>query len=178
MRIALISLVSLLGALPAQAHGQGVAQRAPEASNEVSPVTVTPRTEPPRLASTYPAAGQAVAPGVLVIKMAFDQPMSPTGFNFAPGTGGEAPECLPTPRLLDDRKSFVLLCRVRPGKAYALALNAAPAGGFANLADHRASAADLSFTVAAGEPITTLRRAMTAAGLRDVDAPIEEAPRP
>jgi len=173
MRIALISLASLLGTLPAQAQ-----QRAPEASNEVSPVTVTPRTEPPRLASSYPAAGQAVAPGILVIKVAFDQPMSPTGFNFAPGSGGETPECLPTPRLLDDRKSFVLLCRVRPGKAYALALNAAPDGGFANLADHRASAADLSFTVAAGEPITTLRRAMTAAGLRDVDAPIEEAPRP
>lgn len=169
-----ILFVALACAAPA------LAQTPPprEAANEVSPVTVMPKTEPPRVVATYPATGQAIAPGVLVIKVTFDQPMSPTGFNFAASPASETPECLPTPRLLDDRKSFVLLCRVTAGKTYGLSLNGAAAGGFVNLAENRAVASAMSFSVTPGDPVTTLRRAMTAAGLREVDAPIIEAPRP
>src|SRR5688500_13815143 len=75
---------------------------------EVSPLTVYPPTPPPNLVASYPPAGGAVTPGVLVLKLTFDQKMLPTGFDLGPVEGAEPPPCLKTPRLLDDGKTFVL----------------------------------------------------------------------
>jgi hypothetical protein len=86
------------------------------------------------------------------------------------------PHCLKTPRLLDDEKSFVLLCAAAPGKTYAVALNAKPVGGFVNLGDKRAQPAVVTFTTTAGEPVRSLPDALKAAGLRAIDAPIQVAP--
>ena len=113
--------------------------------------------------------------------------MTPRDFSYGPGAGGEAPECLKTPRLLNDAKTFVLLCRTLPGKTYGVSLNkdlgnrdpgaGAVGGGFANLAENRAEPSELSFTTQAGAPVTKLRDAIKAAGLGDLDMPVEEAPR-
>ena len=54
-----------------------------------------------------PAVGAAVTPGVLILKLTFDQRMTAGGFDVAPAAGAEAPDCLKTPRLLDDGKTFV-----------------------------------------------------------------------
>ena len=171
------------------AAGPGLAQTAKprEEPTPVSPVTVMPPTQKPKVTATWPAAGEAVAPGVLVLKVVFDQPMTPRDFSYGPGAGGEAPECLKTPRLLNDAKTFVLLCRTLPGKTYAVSLNkdlgnrdpgaGAVGGGFANLAENRAEPSELSFTTQAGAPVTKLRDAIKAAGLGDLDMPVEEAPR-
>jgi hypothetical protein len=55
-----------------------------EEPNAVSPVLILPPTLPPKLVSTYPAEGATVAPGVLILKVAFDQQMSPSAWNYAP----------------------------------------------------------------------------------------------
>ncbi|EJL34222.1 hypothetical protein PMI01_01749 [Caulobacter sp. AP07] len=164
--------------------GPGLAQTAKprEEPTPVSPVTVMPPTQKPKVTATWPAAGEAVAPGVLVLKVVFDQQMAPRDFSYGPGAGGETPECLKTPRLLNDARTFVLLCRTLPGKTYAVSLNKAPsagaaAGGFANLAENRAEPSELSFTTLASDPVTKLRDAIKAAGLGDIDMPVEEAPR-
>lgn len=160
----------------------------------VSPITVMPPTSKPKVVATWPAAGQEVAPGVLVLKVTFDQPMTPRDFAYGLGSGAETLNCLKTPRLLNDNKTFVLLCTTLPGKTYAISLNkdlTAKVGGgpgagngagagaavaFSNLAENHAEPSALTFTTGGGEPITKLRDAIKAAGLGPLDMPVEEAP--
>ena len=54
---------------------------------EVSAFTVYPPTLPPKVLVSYPADGAAIPPGVVVIKVTFDQKMQPTGFDFGPSDG-------------------------------------------------------------------------------------------
>ena len=139
--------------------------------NEVSAVTVMPKGPAPRLTASYPAAGQAVAPGVLVLSVTFDQPMAPESFGFSPQAGGEAPQCLATPRLLDGGKTFILLCRTWPGKTYTVALS-----GFVTVSGARLEPGTLAFTTTVGDPVRTVADAIKAAGLPPVDMPIQESP--
>ena len=181
MRAPVLALMLCLAAGPVLAQSvQGKAAKPPgDAPNAVSPVTIMPPTQKPKVVATWPAAGEAVAPGVLVLKVVFDQEMTPRDFAYAPAVGGDALECLKTPRLLNDAKTFVLLCRTLPGKTYAVSLNKDPASpaAFANLAENRAVESELSFSTLTGEPVTKLRDAIKAAGLGDIDMPVEEAPR-
>jgi hypothetical protein len=171
-----VSALILLAALGgASAHAQ-VRTPPPEEPNAVAPVLILPPTLPPKLVSSYPAQDQVVAPGVLILKVAFDQQMSPTAWNYAPAAGAEPLDCVKTPRLLADQKTFVLLCRVQANRTYGVTLNAERAGGFANLGENSAETTVLTFKVGAEAPVTTLRRAMTAAGLKDHETPVQESP--
>jgi hypothetical protein len=174
MRALPLILLACVGAGPAPAQGA----QAPlgEPPTEVSPVTVMPKTDPPQVKSTFPSAGAAIAPGLFVLKVTFDQKMLEKGFAFAGVPAIDTPDCLETPRLLDDQKTFVLLCRAGAGKTYALSLNDAAAGGFANIAGQRARPASLSFRTTTDEPVRTLKDAMKAADLRDTDVPIQDTP--
>lgn len=176
MRALSLALLLCLAAGPVLAQA---AKPPAEPPTPVSPVTVMPPTDKPNVVSTWPENGQTVAPGVLVLKVVFDQQMTPRDFAYGLG-GGDKLECLKTPRLLNDAKTFVLLCTTLPGKTYAVALNpdAAAAGGpaFSNLAENRAKPDTLTFTTGSGDPVTNLRDAMKAAGLGGLDMPVDEAP--
>ena len=180
MHAPVLALMLCLAAGPVLAQSvQGKTAKPPgETPNAVSPVTIMPPTQKPKVVATWPAADQAVAPGVLVLKVVFDQPMTPRDFAYGLGAGADALQCLKTPRLLNDTKTFVLLCTTLPGKTYAIALNPDAPGGpaFSNLAENRAEPSQLSFTTQTGEPVTKLRDAIKAAGLGDLDVPVEEAP--
>ena len=182
MRAPLLSLILCLAAGPALAQVARNASGKPacEASNLVSPVTIMPPTPKPKVVATWPAADQAVAPGVLVLKVAFDQPMTPRDFAYRLDAGAQPLDCLKTPRLLNDAKTFVLLCTTLPGKTYTVGLNNAPAsaapGRFSNLSENPAEPSQLTFTTQTGEPVTKLRDAIKAAGLGGLDMPVEEAP--
>lgn len=174
MRIA----VSALPVLAVFAVAGGAFAQAPRPEpTPVSPVTVMPPTQPPKVTATWPAAGETVAPGILVLKVSFDQKMLPGGWNYAAAAGGEKPECVRAPRLLNDRKTFVLLCSTKPGKGYAVAFNAVREGGFANEAENPALTAELAFATSKDPSVYTLKSAMKAAGLKDDEAPIQEAPK-
>ncbi len=155
--------------------GAALAAPAPP-GKEVSPVTVYARTDAPKVVKSYPAAGQALSAGVLVLSVTFDQSMSKSSFDFGPAAGGETPHCLKTPRLLDDNRTFVLLCTTEPHKAYRLRFNDKPEGGFENVSEHRAEPSTLAFTTTDGNGPNTLHDAMKAAGLRPIDLPIQESP--
>ncbi|HJV43458.1 hypothetical protein [Caulobacter sp.] len=171
--VPIVAICAVLGA--GGVHAQ--VQRPPaEAPNAVSPVLILPPTSPPRLVATYPAQDQAVAPGVLILKATFDQQMSPAAWNYAPAAGAEPMDCVRTPRLLADQKTFVLLCRVLADRTYGVTFNAQRPGGFANLGDNPAQTASLTFKVESGTPITTVRRAMEAAGLQSDQMPVQDAP--
>jgi len=150
----------------------------PQPPHEVSGVTVYAKTDPPKVTATYPAAGQALQAGVTILTVTFDQKMQPQGFDFSAGAGGEMPHCLKTPRLLADEKTFALLCTTDPHKTYALAFNAKPAGGFVNVADHRADPATLSFTTTDGDGPRSIGDALKAQNLPNIDMPIQVDPGP
>lgn len=150
---------------PGPVHANGL-------NDEGVVVRATPRRKPPVVVSTYPAQGATVAPGTLVLKVTFDQPMTPDGWSYAKGAA-DPPSCLPRPRLLDDGRTFVLLCATVAGRPYAVGLNAAPAEGFANVQRTFAPRFDLRFATAAeGEPVRAIGEAVRAAGLRPQDDPI------
>ena len=169
-----VLLCAVLAATSARAQTQKPAAEAP---NAVSPVLILPPTLPPKLVSTYPAQDQTVEPGILILKAAFDQQMSPTTWNYAPAPGAEPLDCVKTPRLLADQKTFVLLCRVLAGRTYGVTFNAQRPGGFANLGENPAQTASLTFKVETADPVTALRRAMELAGLGADQTPVQEAPR-
>jgi hypothetical protein len=179
----LSGLALILGLAAAPALGQ-TSKPPADAPNAVAPVTIMPPTQKPKVAATWPAAGATVAPGVLVLKITFDQQMTPRDFDYGLGAGADALSCLKTPRLLNDNKTFVLLCTTLPGKTYAIALNQDPARkdptgraiAFSNLAENRAEPSALTFTTGTGDPVTKLSEAVKAAGLGGLDIPIEEAP--
>ncbi|WP_372783655.1 hypothetical protein [Phenylobacterium sp.] len=148
----------------------------PQPPKEVSGLTVYGRTDPPKVTASYPKAGQAMPAGVLILTVTFDQKMLANAFDIGPGEGGEMPNCLKTPRLLDDGKTFVLLCTTDPHKAYALALNAKPQGGFANIAEHRAEPTTLAFTTTDGDGPRSIPEALKAENLRPIDMPIQTDP--
>lgn len=171
----MIASMALAGA--ARAAPPAVAPGPPPPPATVSPLTVVPRTEAPKLVKSYPAAGQTIAPGILVISLTFDQSMLKNGFNLVPAAGADRLDCLKTPRLLDDNKTFVLLCTAEPGKTYKLALNAAAEGGFQNQSEHRAEPATLSFSTNTDvNGPGDIRAAMKASGLRPIDMPIQDTP--
>lgn len=142
--------------------------------HEVAAVTVMPVTQPPKLVASYPAEGQAVAPGVLILKLTFDQKMIAAGFDVGAAEGAEAPDCVKTPRLLNDGKSFVLLCRGLSGRSYSVAINAQTDGGFRNLAEKRAAPVTLRFTTTTGEPVRSLSEAMRVQNLSELEVPVQE----
>lgn len=175
-----IVLLALFAALSAQAaFAQPAAPAKPAAAlpgHEVSPVTVFPSTVAPKIVKSYPAAGEALQAGILVLTVTFDQPMVKTGFDFGWAAGSPKLACLKTPRLLDDNKTFVLLCTSEPKKTYNLTFNAQTQGGFVNVAEHRADPATLSFTTTDGDGAEDIHQAMKNANLRPIDLPIQDTP--
>lgn len=172
MRTLAAALVTLLAAAPALAAPAPKAEPAPP--NTVASVTVVPAGAP-KLVSAFPAEGSVVAPGVTVLKVTFDQKMLPDGFDFAAAPGGAMPDCLKTPRLLSDGKTFVLLCTTAPKTAYRIALNAGAKGGFENAGQIRAAAATLAFSTNDAQGPVNIESAMKAASLAPDDTPIENS---
>ena len=173
MRSALPLLLAL--ALPAVAAAQS-AQRPPEPPTGYAGEVVVrahPRT-PPVVKATYPAQGSVVAGGTLVLKVVFDQAMSPEGWSYAKAAGADFPACLPRPRLLADERTFVLLCSTVRGRSYAVGFNADPAEGFADPSRRFAGRYDLKFSTAPdGELVRPVSEALAAAALTPADSPIE-----
>ncbi len=139
---------------------------------QVSGVVVMPRAkEPPAVVSTYPAAGDAVKPGALILKITFDQRMSPSDWKFD-RADDRYPSCLARPRLLSDERTFVLLCTVGGAGKFAIQINGPGEGGFRNQANQRATPLLLQFTTLDGASLSTIKEAMKSAGLKDEDDPV------
>jgi hypothetical protein len=157
-----------LAALAAAPAAWSQAAPAPARGNEVEGLVV-PGGPSPNVTATYPAADAAAPPGVIVLKITFDQAMAPAAWAYAQADGGAFPHCLARPRLLRDKKSFALLCTVDPKQTYALAINTAPR--FASDAGRSAKPYVMRFTTTEAET-RDLHTALDLAGLKDEDAPI------
>ncbi len=135
-------------------------------------VRARPKTTPV-VVSAYPAQGAQVAAGTLILTVRFNQEMTPQGWSYAKAAGVDFPACLPKPRLLADKRTFVLLCSTVTGRSYGVGLNAAPADGFADPFRRFAPRYDLRFTTSpTSEPVRPVDEALKAAGLQPSDSPI------
>ena len=169
MRKRLVSMIIGAGLLAA---GAAVAADAPP--THVAGVTVSGGPQP-KVYLSYPADGATVPSGVLVLKVVFDQDMTADAWSYAKTADAAFPDCLGKPRMLADKRTFVLLCTISPHQTYALQINAA--GGFKN-ADGRSAVSEvLHFTT--GDPgVFYLQDALTQAGVASTDAPIMRWPDP
>jgi hypothetical protein len=128
----------------------------------VSGVTVTISRETPKVAGTYPAQGANIAPGVLIIRVTYDARMQGQSWSYVTSQLGEYPECATSPRLLDDHKSFALICRTQPNKTYALWFNHGDYQNFTSAGRKPATPYQLKFTTSDADPIWTLEDAIKA----------------
>jgi len=140
-----------------------------QSPKEVEGLVVVPGPGP-TVQSTYPSAGNSVPAGTVILKIVFDQPMTPDAWAYGRSADGDFPDCLAQPRLLDDQRTFVLLCSVAlPNRTYAVQINLAPRFTSAN--GRSAKPYTLKFTT--NDEITRgLHDALSQAGLDDADDPI------
>ena len=158
-------LVLATAVLAATAHGVladpgETARKNTAPATTVSGVTVMVSRSTPRVVATFPANGATVAPGVLVLRVSFDEPMYAESWSYVTSPSGDYPDCAAAPRRLDDRKSFVLICRTAGKKDYALWFNRAPYANFLSLARKPATPFLLMFKTSDADPVWTLQEAM------------------
>ncbi len=134
----------------------------PVEGGEIAGVTVTASKDIPHVAATFPAKGSSVAPGVLVMRVTYDTRMQGQSWTYLTSKDGEYPECAATPRLLDDHKSFALICRTLPKKTYALWFNHGDYQNFTSVSRRPAAAYELKFTTSDADPVWTLQDAIKA----------------
>jgi hypothetical protein len=132
------------------------------ASTTVSGVTVTASRETPKVVGVYPAQGASIAPGILIIRVTYDTRMQGQSWSYVSSRDGEYPECAASPRLLDDHKSFALICRTLPKKTYALWFNHGDYQNFTSVSRRPATAYELKFTTSDADPVWTLEDAIKA----------------
>jgi hypothetical protein len=123
----------------------------------------------PAVKSTYPPSGGNVPAGVMILKVVFDQPMAPDAWAYGPSADGDFPKCLADPRLLDDQRTYVLLCNVAPNRAFAVQINSTPR--FASAYGRSAKPFTLKFSTSDAATFD-LHDALLQAGLTDADKPI------
>jgi hypothetical protein len=123
----------------------------------------------PVVSATYPADGAAISGGLLILKVTFDRPMNPDEWDYGPLAGVEFPKCLGQPRLLNDHRTFVLLCSVNAHASYAVQINAPT--GFRSQAGRAAKPTVVKFSTGDVGP-NALHDALKEAGLTDEDDPI------
>ncbi len=161
---------------------------APLAGLDVSPAKVCkgarhppdPTIPPPRLVSTFPAEGAVVRPGLLILRLTFDMPMSCDGI-FLASPMLEKP-CWQEPRqdlvLTFDRRTIRMACIVAENTRYGLRMNYSPGADalprekghpitFASLAGWPAKPFELTFSTSSEVAVTTLEDAVA----EDADSP-------
>lgn len=140
---------------------------APRQADELV-IHATPPVDP-KVVSTFPADGGKAPGGIVVLKIVFDQPMVPEAWSFGQAADGAFPHCLKTPRLLNDKRSFALLCSVAPNRAYAVQINASP--DFVSARGRSAKPFLLRFSTT-DDIVYDMQTALKQAGLTDADEPI------
>jgi len=122
-----------------------------------------------KVTTTYPADGVSIPGGMVVIRVSFDQNMSPDGWSYTKSDKGRFPECLSRPRLLADKRSFVLMCSLALDTAYAFDINATP--DFHSAGGRKPAERTVTFKTTSDVNIG-LHAALQSAGLGDDADPI------
>jgi hypothetical protein len=127
--LAILALVAIANAALAQASDEKrlTPEVTPTFGAEGVVVAPTPcraigTADAPHVASTYPAEGQKVPPGDLIVRVTYDRPMQAC-YAYTSIPYQFYPECLNRPVRSPDRRTFRLLCKVAAGRDYKMAFN-------------------------------------------------------
>jgi hypothetical protein len=118
----------------------------------------------PKVVSTFPAAGTVVRPGILVLRVTFDQPMACAGM-----LEEDLPFNAPCPGVTHqlllslDRMTVRTACVVEPGKRYGAFVDkdTADDSPFVSLTGGRAHQYELRFSTSAAAPVATVCEALS-----------------
>ena len=169
------AIATLACGQPAAAEPTTVSELIVTAAKTVAELTVTgkvkclkPESSPagagrPRVVSSFPANGDVVRPGLLVIRVTFDQPMACQGiFTAAPPLQNPCPEDRQDMLLSLDRKTVRTVCLVEAGAKYAIWVTEDPTAGqgFVGLSGLPSEGRRLSFSTASEAPVSSVCVAM------------------
>lgn len=168
MRSVLLALIStVIVARPVLAATAPASQIATVSELEITPVASClpvhnePVVPPPKVISTYPANGAVVRPGVLVVRVTFDQSMSCKGF-FAAGMRLQSP--CPNDHqawvLSYDRRTIRTVCYVKARSDYGLFLSDRPGNMFVSLAGKASAAYSIAFTSSGARDVLSVKESM------------------
>lgn len=83
-----------------------------------------PAPSAPNVVDTYPASGQTIIPGPVVLRVTFDRPMRAQSYSFVQRSAETYPDCdTAAPVQSADGRTFTLRCRTRPGRHYEVWFN-------------------------------------------------------
>jgi hypothetical protein len=115
----------------------------------------------PKLVSTYPAKGDVVRPGLVVVRLSFDLPMACSG---SLGIDSLADPCARDGAQLwtlsYDRLNFRVVCHLQPGRRYTFRINHLTPEDFQGLGGRKPGAFELTFTASNEAPVATVREAV------------------
>ncbi|HLZ77500.1 hypothetical protein [Phenylobacterium sp.] len=167
----------LTRAAPAPDSASTVSELTVTASKTVDELTVTaPKkclkptlsdhwAHSPRVVSTFPAKDAVVRPGILVIRVTFDQPMACAGmFKDDPPLSDPCPGFKHDLLLSLDRMTVRTACVVEPGRHYGALIRRGDdddSSTFLSLAGARPSEYEFRFKTSDAAPVTTVCEALT-----------------
>jgi hypothetical protein len=161
-------------AAPPPPAGVTVSELVIEASKTVSELTVTAKPKclkpqvgamnptRPKVVDVFPARGAVVRPGLLVVRVTFDQPMACEGrLDPDPPLADPCPGILHDMLLSYDRKTVRTVCMVEPGTKYGFAVGQDPnAPTFVGVAGLPVVSAKIGFETSAGPLVTDVCQAL------------------
>lgn len=166
-------------AAPAKAGAEdipSVSELIVTASRTVSEVTVSPNMkclkpdkmsrlpQRPRVVSTFPAKGSVVRPGLLVLRVTFNEAMACDGLlTAAPPLENPCPGAVQEMLLSYDRKTVRTVCLVAPNAQYGVWLSQDPtAHSFVGLTGLPSESYRLNFSTSGGPAVRSVCEAMSA----------------
>jgi hypothetical protein len=167
---ALTPAVAAAPSKPAPTDANTVSELIVTAIKSVSELTVTAkikclnpdssfyRTSRPKVVSSFPAKGAVVRPGLLIVRVTFDQPMTCDGFFLAdPPRQNPCPGSPQQMLLSYDRRTVRIACVVEPNAEYGLALSPDPNGKtFIGMSGLPSLPYQVAFTTSEGPPAATV----------------------
>ncbi|HEY9234879.1 MULTISPECIES: hypothetical protein [Phenylobacterium] len=164
-----MALLALFASVATAQEGSGTL---PPERPTVSELVVTPKItcmdpEPdpaapaPRIVSSFPAPEAVIRPGVLVVRLTFDRPMTCDGFIVeAPPIPNPCPTRRQQMSLSFDRRTIRVLCKTEPGMSYALRLGVTPTQQFHSLDGRPPEAYEVRFRTSSEGLTTTIAEAL------------------
>ena len=173
--VAIGALPAVAAPKPGPADAATVSELIVTASKEVSELTVTAklkclspdpayyRNKRAAVVSSYPAKGAVVRPGLLVVRVTFDQPMTCDGFFLgAPSRLNPCPASPQQMLLSYDRRTVRIVCVVQPGAEYGLSLSPDPNGKtFVGMSGLPSLRYQLDFATSEGPAVATVCEALS-----------------
>jgi hypothetical protein len=115
----------------------------------------------PQIVSTFPAEGQMVRPGLVVMRVTFDRPVACAGgFWDDPPLANPCPDRVQHMVLSFDRRTVRTVCLLDPEKLYGVRLNQSPGSAFRTVDGGVAEPFGVKFSTSLEAPVTDVCEAV------------------